>query len=49
MISAYSSEHALTDASEVWKMFFEAYLILDIETTIRLQKPHCKNFWLKRI
>ena len=30
-------------------MFFEAHLILDIKTTIRLQKPHCKNFGWKYI
>ena len=30
---------------EVWKLLFEAHLILDIKTTIRLQKPHCKGFW----
>ena len=23
----------------------ETHLILDIETTFSLQKPHCKNFW----
>ena len=31
------------DGSEVWKLFLEVYLILDIKTTIRLQKSHCKN------
>ena len=37
-----SSERLQTDASEVWKLFFEVYLILDINTTIRLQILHCK-------
>ena len=36
-------------ASIVWKLFFEEHLILDTKTTVRLQKPHCKNFWWKHI
>ena len=27
----------------------EEHLVLDIKTTIRLQKLHCKNFWLKNV
>ena len=30
-------------------MFFEAHLILNVKTTIRLQKPHFVNFWWKHI
>ena len=30
---------------KVWKLFFETHLILDIQTTFSLQKPHCKNLW----
>ena len=37
-----SSERLRTDASEVWKLYFEVYLILDIKGTIRLQMLHCK-------
>ena len=37
------------DASEVWKLFFETRLILDIKTIIRLQKTHRKFFWWKNI
>ena len=37
-----SSERLQTDASEVWKLFFEVYLTLDINKTIRLQILHCK-------
>ena len=41
MLSAYSSE----DASEEQKLFFETHLILDIQTTLTLQRSHCKDFW----
>ena len=41
MLSAYSSE----DASEERKLFFETHLILDIQTTLTLQRSHCKDFW----
>ena len=37
-----SSERLQTDASEVWKLYFEVYLILDIKGTIRLQMLHYK-------
>ena len=37
-----SSERLQTDASQVWNLFFEVYLILDIKETIRLQMLHCK-------
>ena len=40
MLSAYSSE----DASEEQKLFFETHLILDIQTTLTLQRSHCKDF-----
>ena len=30
---------------EVWELFFETYLILDVQTTFTLQEPHCKDFW----
>ena len=33
------------DASDLWELFFETHVILDIQTTLALQKPHCKNFW----
>ena len=33
------------DASEVWKLFFETHLILDIRATFTLKNPNCKNFW----
>ena len=45
MLSKYSSEYLKTDASEVWKLFFETHLILNIQTTFTLQKAHWKNFW----
>ena len=45
MVSVYSSKHFWTDASEVWKLFFEMHLVLDIQTIFKLQKLHCKNFW----
>ena len=32
----------------LWKLLFEKHLILDVETTLRLQKPHCENFWTLR-
>ena len=35
----------MMDASEVWELFFQTHLILDIQTTLSLQKPYCKNFW----
>ena len=31
-------------AFEVWKLFFDADLILDIQTTLRLQKLIAKTF-----
>ena len=33
------------DASEVWMLFFETHLILDIRATFTLKNPNCKNFW----
>ena len=35
----------------VWiiKIVFQKHLILDVKTTFRLQKPHCKHFWWKDI
>ena len=42
-------EHLWTNAFELWKFFFQEHLILDIKTTFRLQKPHCKYFWWKHI
>ena len=44
MLSSYYSEHFYTDAFVLRKMFF-GKLILDVKTTLRLLKPHCKNFW----
>ena len=38
-----------TDAFELWKLFFEAHLIIDAKTTFRIQKPHCVTFWWKHI
>ena len=40
-----TSEYLKMVASEVWKSFFETHLVLDIQTTLVLQNPHCKNFW----
>ena len=37
------------NACTLWKLFFEKHLILDVKTTLRLQKPHCGNFWWKHI
>ena len=34
---------------QLWKMFFEEYLILHIKTTFRLQKLPCENFWWNHI
>ena len=33
------------DAPDVWKLFFETHLILDIQTKFPMQKPHCKILW----
>ena len=43
MLLAYSCENLSADTSEVWKLFFETYHVLDIQTT--LQKSHFKNVW----
>ena len=43
MLSAYSSEYFQTDASDVWELFFEMHLILDIQTKFTL----CKSFIAK--
>ena len=32
------------DTLELQKLLFKMHLILDIRTTSRLQKSHCKNF-----
>ena len=31
------------------KLLFEKHLILDVKTTLRLQKPHSENFWTLKI
>ena len=38
MFSAYSSEYLQTNASDVWELFFETHLILDIQITFTLCK-----------
>ena len=38
MLSAYSSEYLQTNASDVWELFFETHLILDIQITFTLCK-----------
>ena len=38
MLSAYSSEYLQTNASNVWELFFETHLILDIQITFTLCK-----------
>ena len=43
MLSAYSLEHFFIDKFELWKLFFQKHLSLDVKTTFRLQKPHCEN------
>ena len=40
---------AQKDAFELWKLFFQEHLILDVKTTFRLQRPHCENFCWKHI
>ena len=40
---SYFSEHLYTHAPEVWQLFFEVHIILDIKTIFRLQKPYCKK------
>ena len=37
------------DAFVSWKFFFEKHLILDVKTTLRLQKPYWDNFWWRNI
>ena len=49
MLSAYSSGQLWTNALALWKLFFEKHLILDVKTTLRLQKPHCENIWTLKI
>ena len=48
MLSAYTSEHLWTDAPEVWKLLFEVHLILDIKTTIKLQKASLQNLLMEK-
>ena len=43
MLSTYTSEHLQTDVFVFWK--FEQHLMLDVQTTFRLLKLHCENFW----
>ena len=33
----------------LWKLFFDKNLILHVKTTLRLQKPHCENFWILKM
>ena len=44
MLKAYSSEHLLMDASEVWELFIETHLILEIQTTFTLQELFTKTY-----
>ena len=42
----------LDNASEVWKLLFKVLDIntfLDVNTTFRMQKSYCQNFWWKHI
>ena len=48
MLSAYTSEHLWTDAPEVWKLLFEVHLILDIKTTIKLQKASLQKLLMEK-
>ena len=48
MLSAYTSEHIWTDAPEVWKLLFEVHLILDIKTTIKLQKASLQKLLMEK-
>ena len=46
MLSVYSSEYLQTYALDVWELFFEKHLILDIQTTFTICKSFiAKNFW----
>ena len=47
MLSAYSSEHLQTDASEKGKLFFETYLNLDIQTAFTHAKVSMQKFLIK--
>ena len=44
ILSGYSSEKPYRDASEVWILFCETYLILDMQAMFRLQYLIAKNF-----
>ena len=48
MLSAYTSEHLWTDVPEVWKLLFEVHLILDIKTTIKLQKASLQKLLIEK-
>ena len=48
MLSPYSFKR-LRLTSEVWKLFLDSHLILDIQITFTLQTSHFQSFWWKHI